>query len=387
MYDGIKIECAVPEPRKWDNSLRSIGRFDEVTGEIIPFAEAKANSLTFTKTPLSKGTRHIIQGSLHRFARNGGENNDDFTIVEVANTISVLQSKFGIDPEKSAIQNIEFGVNIMLPEGITADEFQKYLVSSYTKSFEKLNPRRPAIGYIAEYDEFSIKIYDKGLQSGSGETQQLRVEIRVNRVRWFEQFGIIKSGQPLYLSDLLKKNTINILGDILHRKVSSLICVPRNLDIKKLTSKERLTFYECRDARSWEEWNSKQRGRKKEQLARIFNKLGQPNPVDALERLVYEKWRELSHFKLPVFPEQEPKPHEKRYNIQLIVVGIRSLIEMIITGHIAIIRALLTKGEIRSNSSILIYAPRGNPMCLPPPESLLIGFRRWIDLNIRLPDS
>jgi hypothetical protein len=42
--------------------------------------------------------------------------------------------------------------------------------------FEKMNQRRAAVGYIAEFEEFSIKLYDKGYQSGSGETQQLRVE-------------------------------------------------------------------------------------------------------------------------------------------------------------------------------------------------------------------
>lgn len=387
MYDGIKIECAVPEPRKWDNSLCSVGRFDETTGEIIPFSEAKANSLTFIKTPSNKGRKYIIHGSLHRFARNGGENNDDFTIVEVANTIREIQNKFGIDPEKSTVQNLEFGVNIILPEGITAGEFQKYLVSAYTKAFEKLNPKRPAIGYIAEYDEFSVKIYDKGFQSESGETQQLRVEIRVNRVRWLEQFGVIKPGQPLYLSDLLKRNIIKILGEILQKKVRALICVPRNLDVKKLTLKERLTFAECKDARSWEDWTSKQRSRKKAQLERIFEKLDQPNPVDALERLVSEKWHELSRFKIPDLSEQEPKTPEKRDNIQLIVVGIRSLFEMIITSHFAIIRWLFAKGESRNTSLMLIHAPRGNPLMLSPPEILLIGFRRWIDLCIRSPDK
>jgi hypothetical protein len=382
VYDGIKIDCQVTDPRKWNTSLNSIGRYDQESGEVLPFAEAKACGLSFLKNQTPQGTRYTIQGSLHRFARNGGENNDDFNIVEVANTIETLKNKFGINPDKSKILNFEFGVNIQLPEGITAAEFQKYLVSAYTRGFEKLNRQRAAVGYIAEFEEFSIKIYDKGYQSGSGESQQLRIEIKVIRTRWLEQFGIIRRGEPLYLSRLLDKTIITQLGDILKLKLSSLICTPRNIDESRLTPKEKMTFRECRDARSWEEWDSKTRERKHAQLQRIFLKVGQADPVDVLQRLVAEKWKALSHFRLPVPTPEKPK---KVALSTVIVVGIRSLIEMIITGHMSIIRAMLTKGEISGNTSMLIYAPRGNPLCISHPEHLLTGFKRWIDLRIRAP--
>ena len=382
MYDGIKIDCQVTDPRKWDASLRSIGKFDEATGEVLPFSESKACGLSFLKSQTPQGTRHTIQGSLHRFARRGGENNDDYNIVEVAETINTLKNKFGINPDKSKILNFEFGVNIILPEGITAGEFQKYLVSAYTRGFEKMNGQRAAVGYIAEFEEFSIKIYDKGYQSGSGEKQQLRIEIKVIRTRWLEQFGILKQGEPLYLSRLLDKTIIKQFGDILKLKLSSLICTPRNIDESRLTPKEKMTFRECRDARSWEEWNSKTRERKREQLQRIFLKVGQADPVDVLQRLVAEKWKALSHFRLPV---PTPEIPQKVAISTVIVVVIRSLIEMIINGHMSILRALLTKGEISGNSSTLIYAPRGHPLHLLIHQPIDTGFSRWIDLRCRSP--
>lgn len=383
MYCGIKIECQVTNPRKWENSLCSIGRHDEATGEVLPFSEAKDYRLSFQKTQTPTGTKHTIQGSLHRFARNGGENNDDFNIVEVANTIERLENEYGINPDKSKIQNFEFGVNINIPEGITAGEFQKYLVAANTKSFGKINPRRAAVGYMAEFEDYSIKIYDKGYLSGSGEKQQLRIEIKVIRTRWLEQFEILKPGEPLFLSRLLDKSLINKLGEILQLKLNTLICTPRNIDERKLTFKERMTFRECRDSRSWEEWNSKTRERKREQLQRIFLKVGQANPVDVLRRLVAEKWRELTYFKLPEREQVNPK---KDAFSNIIVVGIRTIIEMIINGHVSIIRALLTKGEINGNSSVLIYAPRGNPLRLFTKRPTVTGFPRWIDLRVRTPD-
>lgn len=383
MYDGIKIDCQVTDPRKWDTSLSSIGQYDEATGEVLPFATAKTCGLSFQKTKTPTGTRHTIQGSIHKFARNGGENNDDFNIVEVAQTIETLKNKFGINPERSKILNFEFGVNIQLPEGITAAEFQKYLVTAEAKKqFHPLNGQRAAVGYIAEFEEFSIKIYDKGYQSGSGEKQQLRIEIKVIRTRWLEQFGIIKAGEPLYLSRLLDKTIIKQLAHILELKLSSLICTPRSIEESRLTLKERMTFRECRDARSWEEWDSKTRERKRAQLQRIFIKVGQADPVDTLQRLVAEKWKALSHFKLPA---PEPVKPKKVALSTVIVVGFRSLIEMIINGHMSIIRALLTKGEISGNSSTLIYAPRGKPLYLLINLRIITGFSRWIDLRCRSP--
>jgi len=385
MYDGLKIECAVTDPRKWDTSLRSIGMYDEATGEVIPFAQAKASALTFIKVPSPSGKKYIIQGSLHRYARNGGENNDDFNLAEIADTITSLQTKFGIDPARTRIQNFEFGVNIRLPYGMCAAEFQKYAVSLQHKAFEKMNQRRAAVGYIAEFDEFSCKIYDKGLQSGDGATDKLRFEIKVIRTRWLEQYGVIQPGQHLYLTDLLKKEVINKLGDILQNKISSLICVPRNIDLRKLTEKERLTFYECRDARSWEEWNSKQRERKRAQLQRIFAKVGQQNPIDVLAKLVDAKWRELSHFKVQ---ECTPEPEQNDAISSLYVDGICDLLRMIIIEQWYIIRGLFfSNPESRNKQQHISHLPRGTPILVHAPPEIQKGFRRWIDLNIRSPTN
>lgn len=43
--------------------------------------------------------------------------------------------------------------------------------------------------------------------------------------------------------------------------------------LKKLTPKERLVFYELRDAKTWQKWNESQRNRKLEQFTDSFFKL------------------------------------------------------------------------------------------------------------------
>jgi len=335
-------------------------------------SEAELHTMRFSRTHGKLKTHHTIQGSLHRFYRRGKENDNDYTIAQVHETIQRLQDEHGINPAKSKIVNFEFGVNITLPPGQDAQVFQKYLVSAHTKAFEKLNPKRPAVGYIAEFNEFSIKIYDKGYHAQTGATDQLRVEIKVNRTRWLDQFGF-KKGADLFLTDLLNQDNIKILGDILLLKVRSLILTPREVDMKKLSPKQRLTFYECRDARSWEEWTSKQRERKREQLARIFKKLNQPDPVDVLARLVTEKWQELTTTPAQVLEIR--KPRQKVSISTLIVGGIRDILSILKIHESFFTQAL----------SYLVYQPRGIPLSNSPPLPTCVGVRRWIDERCNSP--
>ncbi|WP_159521721.1 hypothetical protein [Sunxiuqinia indica] len=374
MYDGIKIECKVDNPRKWEETLQLVGRHSNATGEVLPLpSDCHVSACTFNRIPTLTGHRHTLQGSLHKFYKSGGENDDDYNLAQVCETFKRLESQFSINPRYSKVINFEFGVNINLPPGVYAQDFQKYLVAAYTKPFEKLNPKRPAVGYIAEFHDFSIKVYDKGYLAKNGNTDQIRVEIKVNRTRWLDQYGFNKK-KDLYLSDLLDQDNIKILGDILAQKVRSLILTPRQIDTSKLSPKQRLTFYECRDARSWEEWTSKQRERKRKQLASIFEKANQPDPVDVLARLVNEKWQELTTIR-PVQPE-ESKTRKKVRISTLIVAGIRDLLRYFLKSH-----------EHDHRQFYHVHSPRGTPLPRPPTPNLLTGFSRWIDLNCRSPPT
>lgn len=374
MYDGIKIEASIFDKKKWNNSLELVGRHSENTGEVLPLpSDCTINNLTFSRIAGKFKTHHNIQGSLHRYYRYGLENDNDYTLSQVHDTISRLRDEHGINPKKSKVINFEFGVNIELPKGNDAQVFQKYLVSAYSKAFEKLNPKRPMVGYIAEFNEFSIKVYDKGYHAQTGATNLLRVEIKINRSRWLDQFNFIK-GDDLLLTDLLNPVNINILGDILSQKIRSLIVTPRDLDIKKLLPKQKLTYYECRDARSWEDWSSKQRERKRQQLAHIFETLNQPNPIDVLAKLVEDKWRELTT--MPTVPEVQ-KPIEKVSLSTLIVDGIRVIMSLlIIRDYVCTYR----------ECQYMVYQPRGIPIVpTVTAQPVTPGYRRWIDLNIRSP--
>lgn len=369
MIDGIKIEHPITKEMRRDEALNFIGKHCQNTGEVLPLpTEARDYNLSFSKQKHNL----TIQGSLHRWHNRGGENDNDYSLTDFKKTLRRLDAEFHIKADKAKIINFEFGVNIRLPIGEDAQVFQKYLVSAYTRAFEKMNPKRPMVGYIAEFNEFSIKIYDKGYQARTGATDQLRVEIKINRTRWLDQFGFDK-GAELYLSDLTKQHNIKILGDILVQKVRSLIVTPRDLDIKKLSPKQRLTFYECRDARSWEEWNSKQRERKRKQLAAIFKTLNQPDPVDELAKLVEAKWKELTTVRRD--ENEALQPRKKATISRFIVDGIRVFFNF-----------LLKKREWVANTmQYVVGLPRGTPLPRAPVLNTQSGFNRWIDLNNNSP--
>lgn len=370
MYDGIKIDCKINHPAQWSKTLGLVGRYSENTGEVLPLpSECSRNSCNFIKIPTAAGTKYTFQGSLHRFHNNGGENDNDFTIAQVKHTLKQLEHDYSINPARSKIINFEFGVNINLPDGLDAQAFNKYLVSAQFKAFEKLNPKRPAIGYIAEFNEFSIKIYDKGYHARNGATDLVRVEIKVNRTRWLDQFGFIK-GNDLFLNDLLKPVNIKILGDILQSKIRSLILTPRVIDIAKLTPKQVQTFYECRDARSWEEWNSRQRERKRKQLAAIFKKVNQADPVDELARLVAEKWSDVT-------TEIEPRPEAKK-PVKMVIIS-----TIIVNGIRAFLNLFKKHEQMETKPLFIIPATNWQPLPRGEPPDLLIGVNRWIDIRAR----
>lgn len=370
MYDGIKIECCVTNPEAWADRLGLVGRYAEQSGEVLPLpSEANRAACKFIKTPTLNGDRYTLQGSLHRFYNNGGENDNDYTLDNVKQTLADLQKYYTIDPARSKIHNFEFGVNITLPTGMDAQAYQKYLVSANNKAFEKLNRKRAAVGYIAEFNEFAIKVYDKGYQAQTGATDQIRVEIKVNRTRWLDQYGF-KKGKDLYLTDLLNPDNIKILGDILELKIRSLILTPRKIDKRKLSPKQYTTFLECRDARSWEEWTSRQRARKRAQLTTIFKKLGQPDPVDVLAKAVILKWQELTINEVVV----NQKPREKVTISSIIVGGIRAILDLFKMHETSVYKTVLPN---------VPYLPRGKPVYVKGPPKTLTGFKRWIDINIR----
>ena len=96
---------------------------EEPTGAVLNTPRrATVDGLTFTLVPTrADAARYRVEvaGSLHRYARNGQHNADDFTAAELLAVLDQLVMIYGIDPFTSTLNNVEFGVNIRLPFAVS----------------------------------------------------------------------------------------------------------------------------------------------------------------------------------------------------------------------------------------------------------------------------
>ena len=119
-----------------------------------------------------------LQGSLHKYRNEGRHNYDDFTSLEVAKVVKELQERFEIDIYKTFLNNVEFGVNVVLPFGVHV--VLDNLISYKGKQFERFVDKGISY-YQCKLSKFIIKIYDKGKQYNLSDNV-LRFEIKVTAI-------------------------------------------------------------------------------------------------------------------------------------------------------------------------------------------------------------
>lgn len=118
MIDGVKCSCFGLDADLWRNNplLDFKLSVSESTGEIYTQRrEAKAHSLRFVLSPTNKGNFSCsFNGSLHKHKNINGINWDDFTFLQLSETLNSLVKDYDIDLSNSFIHSLEIGVNIEL---------------------------------------------------------------------------------------------------------------------------------------------------------------------------------------------------------------------------------------------------------------------------------
>lgn len=117
MFDGISAIYKVYDKDSHLNSLFDWERlYYEATG--IPVNDDRAaqiRGLNIALKPSIVGRNLIIKGSLHKWHNIGEDNSNQFSFVDVCNSVSGLCYALGIEPEKIELHGLEIGVNIPLP--------------------------------------------------------------------------------------------------------------------------------------------------------------------------------------------------------------------------------------------------------------------------------
>ena len=249
MFDGMKIQdVTVSTDALLTNDLLTFGALvDPQTGAFInPIRRAISRGLTFRLVPRrnGQGDRVEVKGSLHKFHNNGQHNADQFTAADLLLTLDQLVTNYGFDPFRSKVNNIEFGVNVVLPFPVVhvLQNLLSYKNRPFTCDTHSKTPY-----YECRFQQFTVKLYDKGKQKGLDE-EVLRAEIKVSKMAYFNNTGV----KINTLADLLNVANHGILGRLLVDTFNEILFDDPTINPATLTARERETYQNGRNPRFWQ---------------------------------------------------------------------------------------------------------------------------------------
>ena len=206
-----------------------------------------------------------LQGSLHKYRNEGLHNYDDFTSLEVAKVVKELQERFQIDIYKTFLNNVEFGVNVVLPFGVHV--VLDNLISYKGQPFERFVDKGISY-YQCKLSKFIIKIYDKGKQYNLP-NNVLRFEIKVIAMQYLETKGI----KLRYFSDLLNVDIYEPLGNTLTEVFEGILFGDNTLDEKALSGKELETFLRGSNPKTWKSQRGEKERKRLQRLEHEFKSI------------------------------------------------------------------------------------------------------------------
>lgn len=265
------------------------GEYSRETGEVFSFPlTAKYRNLEF----IIKSSEYILlQGSIHKYAQNG-RNYDDFGMNEMIQILIEICEKFGIDPLRANIINIEYGVNLReLP--FESSHLLNIVLRYRTTSFNRMRNNRglTVAGKDCYLNQFGIKLYDKAKQFKL-DHQVFRYEVKVKKMEHLHKKKILIHS----LFDLFIKKNLDMLGADLQAIWEEILMFDDNLYELDLKPSERSRLKDYRSLCYWEELyeddvknHNYHRHRYRDMLKRL------PNPNQKMiSSLVSRKWCELS---------------------------------------------------------------------------------------------
>jgi hypothetical protein len=314
MVDGISLETEILDSKKWIESTGTqfFGQCDFDSGEVkkkdrpekekpwIAVQTLTRNGnfehylLTLTETEKKDTNTGIttksvwlrINGSLHK-NNQGGSNFKPFRYLELINEISHLCQSLNLDPTKVKIESLEIGLN--LPVWFNPFEFLHSRLLAYkTTEFTKWRPGfdHKRIGFVSDYWEYSIKIYDKGLQNGLIENL-MRFEFATHGLEMVKKYGIKN------LSDLLDQEKVFGLLRLLEEAWQSVLIFDIDLFNPRITAKDKDYFREAKYSKYWIDLSENDKSRfqdEKKKLRKLTEKYGTGIHAKIL-KLIQTEWQ------------------------------------------------------------------------------------------------
>jgi hypothetical protein len=284
VIDGINIAHHTPAKTHFLNmdfweTLVNAKSFQRVTDKYT--ANFRGLDLCLKERQSKDGYRFEAKGSLHKCYNEGLHNADQFTFDKLAQSIDGLTDVLGIAANDCEIHGIEIGVNIPLPFAPSA--LLKNLVSYGNKGFDLLNKKTATKGLQCVLSQYSVKVYDKGLQS-KADGNILRFEVKINKMQAIEKYSLHT------LADLQNPEKVYPLVNILLDAVSRIVWTDSKTNLNQLSQREQKQWLYYSNPRSWETMTNKNKHYHLKKWQMLLAKYGNIKP---LEKMILDTWQSL----------------------------------------------------------------------------------------------
>lgn len=308
MTDGIKSDDTAVDAdalllNDWLPFAVSV---DTKTGEILTdrLQRATDRGLTFTLIPRQTGGYRVeMNGSMHTYGRNGLHNADDFTADDLLLTLDQIVTTYGIDPFTTRLNNVEFGVNVVLPFPVS--RILDNLISYKNRPFYPDQKHRPNY-YQSVFGQYIVKIYAKGRQfaevvGAERADYLLRVEVKVTTMEFLER----RQTRLNCMADLLTVSNYPTLGRLLSEVFTDIVFSEPTINPDLLPGKERTVYLNAINPRYWKtpddlttrQQTTHRKGRertRKRYRAILDNYRTGPDWQSQTAELITEKWAQLT---------------------------------------------------------------------------------------------
>ena len=240
--------------------------------------------------------RMFIHGSIHKFfnlwnwiyapnqktvrERSEGFNGNSFTYSNLVFSLQVLTDKFNVDLKKTAIQNLEFGVNCI--HSFITSSILANLMLHKQKVFNKplSNTFREA-----EHFQFYIKCYDKALQYGMLD-EVIRFELKYKKMHQLNEIGINN------LLDLISIKNLERLKAILLQRWSEVLIYDYTINETALTTIDRIRIKDFKNPNYWLSFKSNRLDRPKKSYAKIEAQHSDRIKIQ-IQQIISNEWDKL----------------------------------------------------------------------------------------------
>ena len=283
MFDYLKCITYSPITKlPSHNNLESTSALNLVSGEINQDIEVKFGRVSGTtrpfRTKIFPSNRIETGGSIHKFYKDSG-NNNDFTYSQFLDSLKELESSYGFDILNQPLIQLEFGV--MVDHIGDPWNFISSIISSYQgNDSETLSTKHGrSIGRVIKFRDYRIKFYVKPFEN----RELLRIEIHYQRSRAIRKLGVNS------LNDLTKQPVLRAIIDDFNSKLDNIYSVERE-SFDKLPSDSQIWLYKTLAGQTWKDMTSMQRRRAKERIL----KLGSNQPLFNIRGVINNKINELT---------------------------------------------------------------------------------------------